>query len=67
MFTVVNDPERQGLDALLGAAELRQLLLQRRLREGRHAAVCACFPSVNPNELRPTLVVPSSKLKSQRY
>lgn len=42
MFTVVNDPERQGLDALLGAAELRQLLLQSRLREGRHAAVCVC-------------------------
>lgn len=44
MFPVVDDPERQGLDALLGAAELRQLLLQRRLREGRHAAVCARFP-----------------------
>lgn len=43
MFTVVNDPERQGLDALLGAAELRQLLLQSRLGEGRHAAVCVCF------------------------
>lgn len=44
MFTVVNDPERQGLDALLGAAELRQLLLQSRLRERRHAAVCVRFP-----------------------
>lgn len=44
MFTVVNDPERQGLDALLGAAELRQLLLQSRLRERRHAAVCVRSP-----------------------
>lgn len=44
MFAVVNDPERKGLDALLGAAELQQLLLQSRLREGRHAAVGLRFP-----------------------
>lgn len=43
VFAVVDDPERQGLDALLGAAQLRQLLLQSRLGEGRHAAVCARF------------------------
>lgn len=62
VFAVVDDPERQGLDALLGAAQLRQLLLQSRLGEGRHAAVCARFSPVNPNELRPSSGVPSSKL-----
>lgn len=49
VFAVVDDPQRQSLDALLRAAQLRQLLLQGRLREGRHDAgrvfvfVCACF------------------------
>lgn len=38
VFAVVDDPQRQGLDALLRAAQLRQLLLQGRLREGRHAS-----------------------------
>lgn len=60
MLAVVDDPERQGLDALLGAAQLRQLLLQSRLREGRHAAVCVRYSPVNPNELRPSSVAPSS-------
>lgn len=44
VFAVVDDPQRQSLDALLGAAQLRQLLLQGRLREGRHAGVRVCFP-----------------------
>lgn len=43
VLAVVDDPERQGLDALLRAAQLRQLLLQRRLGEGRHAADGARF------------------------
>lgn len=46
MFAVVDDPQRQGLDALLRAAQLRQLLLQGRLREGRHAGVGVRFPRV---------------------
>lgn len=37
VFAVVDDPQRQSLDALLRAAQLRQLFLQGRLREGRHA------------------------------
>lgn len=37
VFAVVDDPQRQSLDALLRAAQLRQLLLQGGLREGRHA------------------------------
>lgn len=39
VFAVVDDPQRQSLDALLRAAQLRKLLLEGRLREGRHAGV----------------------------
>lgn len=42
VFAVVDDPQRQSLDALLRAAQLRQLLLQGRLGEGRHAGVQVC-------------------------
>lgn len=44
MFAVVDDPQGQSLDALLRAAQLRQLLLQGRLREGRHAGVGVLSP-----------------------
>lgn len=56
MFAVVDDPQRQGLDALLGAAQLRQLLLQGRFGEGRHAAACVRFlcESTDPDPLQST-------------
>lgn len=33
VFAMMNDPQRQRLNALLRVAELRKLLLQRRLRK----------------------------------
>lgn len=36
VLAVVDEPQRERLHALLGVAQLRQLLLQRRLREGGH-------------------------------
>lgn len=73
VFAVVDDPQRQSLDALLRAAQLRQLLLQGGLREGRHAGewVCASLvtgptpTSSNATEPRAILERPalSSKLK----
>lgn len=36
VLAVVDEPQGERLHALLGVAQLRQLLLQRRLREGRH-------------------------------
>ena len=44
VFAVVDDPQGQSLDALLRAAQLRQLLLQSRLGEGRHAGGSVRFP-----------------------
>jgi len=48
VFAVVDDPQRQRLDALLRVAELGQLLLQGGLGEGRHAASSAwcAFPAL---------------------
>lgn len=43
VLAVVDDPQRQSLDALLRAAQLRQLLLQSRLGEGRHGARGVCL------------------------
>lgn len=43
VFAVVDDPQGQSLDALLRAAQLRQLLLQGRLGEGRHAGASVGF------------------------
>lgn len=37
MFAMMNDPQRQSLNALLRVTQFRQLLLQRRLGERRHA------------------------------
>lgn len=42
VFAVVDDPQRQSLDALLRAAQLRQLFLQGGFRERRHVCVCLC-------------------------
>lgn len=36
VLAVVDEPQRQGLHALLRVAQLRELLLQRRLGEGGH-------------------------------
>lgn len=36
VFAVVDEPQGQGLHALLGVAQLRELLLQRRFRKGGH-------------------------------
>lgn len=36
VLAVVNEPQGQGLHALLRVAQLRELLLQRRLGEGGH-------------------------------
>ncbi len=49
VFAVVDDPQRQSLNTLLRAAQLRQLLLQGRLREGRHAGVSVCFFPCEPD------------------
>lgn len=61
VFAVVDDPQGQSLDALLRAAQLRQLLLQGRLREGRHAGVGVLFPC-EPDWPRPALKRLSSDL-----
>lgn len=76
VLAVVNNPQRQSLDALLGAAQLRQLLLQGRLGEGRHDGLSVSFPCQSDGP-RPALkrlsskpseekLAPSSKLKLSR-
>lgn len=45
VLAVVDQPQGQGLHALLRVAQLRQLLLQRRLREGGHPSDTSFTPS----------------------
>ena len=67
VFAVVDEPQGQGLHALLRVAQLRQLLLQRRLREGGHPSDTALTPShavglkgrrVSPPSPRPRPLTP---------